>query len=40
MSQEATNGITARDVDWQNAVMMHALPLAIVVVSFGCQFFL
>ncbi|WP_442201698.1 hypothetical protein [Rhizobium sp. RAF56] len=40
MSQEARNHATSRDEEWQSAVMMLALPLAIVAVSFGCQFFM
>lgn len=40
MNQEARNGTTARDLDWKGVVVVLALPVAIAVVSFGCQFFL
>jgi len=30
----------AYQIDWQSVVMALTMPLAIAVVSFGCQFFL
>lgn len=40
MRAETSEFTETRGLDWQNAAMVLALPLAIAAVSFGCQFFL